>query len=285
MKLYICISTYKTRIYDLSKLFLPFREDVKYIVVHQIGINHVEKFNLDFLNRIDIEYYQLYNDGLSISRNFAIKKVPAGNVIWILDDDVEVLPNSFDQIFKSYKKYSDADFISFKIKSQKGEPKFKNYLNVAKKIKNINDYKGALPSSIEITFKSKLLHYDSILFDHRFGAGSFYIGGEENLFICEVLKKSLNVYFIPIFIVEHAYESTGKKFAMYSKERLRYLGAHYYIFRSLPSFIIFCISFFFKSRFVNKAGLSVVKCIFYSMHGFFYMVLTDILKFKRTRYS
>ncbi|RZS98476.1 glycosyltransferase family 2 protein [Cecembia calidifontis] len=285
MNLYVCISTYGDRIFNLANVILDPRKDVKYIVAHQIGNTSKKDYKLDFLNRSDVEYYQLQNKGVSKSRNFAIKKVPLGNIIWILDDDVKILSDAFDNIFQAYSHNKDADFISFKIKTLLGEPPFKNYLKSKKKIKSIDDYEGPKPSIIEMTFRSSSINKNRAYFDERFGAGSFLIGGEENLFIHGMIKKGFCLYFSPIYLVVHPFESTRNKYKTFSKERLRYLGAHYYIFLGFFSFIRLIVSPIKHRDEIKSKKSSIIKNIYFSMQGFLYLLVTDIIKMKYTRYK
>jgi len=73
--------------------------------------------------------------------------------------------------------------------------------------------------------KNTLQH--NIGFNTNFGLGSFFIVGEEFLFLMEALNKGLQGFFIPATIVVHESESTGKGFAnnkvIYARAALSYM--------------------------------------------------------------
>ena len=51
---------------------------------------------------------------------------------------------------------------------------------------------------------------NEIQFDQIFGLGSIYNGGEENIFLKDVLDMGLNIYYYPEPTVIHPYESYNK---------------------------------------------------------------------------
>jgi hypothetical protein len=64
-----------------------------------------------------------------------------------------------------------------------------------------------------------------IIFDERFGLGTWLAGGGENLFIYDAIIKGLKVSYFPSFIVQHPFESTIKSFPKYAQRRVRVTGA------------------------------------------------------------
>lgn len=219
MKLSVLISTIDTGINNVSKILLDTRNDVEYIISHQY---RDEKFLLipPELIRSDVIISQIPGKGLTISRNNAIR-LANGDICVIADDDVIYTNEYFDTIKEAYST-SNFDLICLKIYTGEGQPQYKNYPNERKRITSILEYS---PSSIEITFLKDPVIKKNILFDERFGMGSWLNGGGENLFVHDAIEKGLNVEFIPEYIVQHPFESTIKSFPIYAKRRVRVLGA------------------------------------------------------------
>ncbi|MFP5005331.1 hypothetical protein ACLFLN_06240 [Acinetobacter pittii] len=65
-------------------------------------------------------------------------------------------------------------------------------------------------SSVEIVFNKESILSKNIGFDERFGLGSFFKSGEENIFLSDCLKSGLNIYAVNQKLVFHPFESSGK---------------------------------------------------------------------------
>ena len=219
MILDILISTIDKGIEEVPSILLPARSDVRYIVSHQYTDEQYLPIPRELL-RDDVLVSQIPGKGLTKSRNNAIR-IATGDVCVIADDDVRYTNEYFDKIIDS-DRLGIYDIICFKINTGDGNPEYKNY--PLKQI-IINSLKDHVPSSIEITFKRKLIVENCIDFDERFGLGSWLNGGEENLFVYDAIKKGLKVGFIPEYIVEHPFESTIKSFPKYAQRRVRVTGA------------------------------------------------------------
>lgn len=219
MKLNILISTIDQGIEKVGDILLPSRKDVKYIVSHQY---RDEKFLVipKDLMRDDVFVSQIPGQGLTKSRNNAIR-LATGDICVIADDDVIYTNEYFDTILHIYEN-NTIDMACFKIFTGHGNPNYREYPATEIAISSIHTY---APSSIEITFRLKPIFKKEILFDERFGLGSWLAGGEENLFIVDAISAGLKVQFFPFFIVQHPYESTIKSFSKYAPRRVRVGGA------------------------------------------------------------
>jgi glycosyltransferase involved in cell wall biosynthesis len=220
MILNILISTIDDGIEKVNRVLLPFREDVKYIVSHQYRDEKHLSIPKDLM-REDVFVSQIPGSGLTKSRNNAIKKA-TGDICIIADDDVKYTNEYFDSIMNVYTSDKSIDVACFKIKTEEGRPEYKNYPDSKFKIDSITSYS---PSSIEITFRLDKVRTKDLKFDHRFGLGSPLEGGGENLFIHDCIQEGLNVYFIPLYIVDHPFESTIKSFSKYHTRRNKVSGA------------------------------------------------------------
>lgn len=223
MTLEILISTIDNGIDKISDILLPYRSDVKYLVSHQYQDEKFKYIPKELL-REDVLVSQIPGKGLTKSRNNAIK-LATGDICVIADDDVRYTNEYFDTILRTYsdKKY---DVVCFKISKALGPEELKeDYKYYPVESIRLNSLEDHLPSSIEITFKLNSVRDKEVFFDERFGLGSWLMGGEENLFIYDCIKKGLEVWFVPEYIVKHPHDCTITRLKKYHKRRVRLTGA------------------------------------------------------------
>ncbi|MGP2569368.1 glycosyltransferase [Ornithobacterium rhinotracheale] len=232
MTLQILISTLNDGIENVKNILLPERDDLSYLIIHQTT-NKSYDYSF-FEKRNDVKIIPSTERGLTKSRNLAIKNLTSDIGI-IADDDVNYTNEQIDNIKNSHLK-NEAEIILFKINC--GENlEYKKYSK--KRVAFTHKSKPHYVSSIEITFKRDKIK-NSLAFDERFGLGSIYPGGEEEIFIHDALMQKLTVLFIPIKIVQHPLESSGKNndlrvqidAALDSR-----INGYYSLFNSFKSFI------------------------------------------------
>lgn len=243
----ILISTYNDRIFQLPNIILDYREDVNYIISHQYTEKKYKAIPKELI-RNDIIISQIQGKGLTKSRNNAIKLANA-KIGLISDDDVKYTNEYFNMIIKKFSSDDSIDVALFKIKTPNGCPEYKDY---PKTPLHISTKPSFYVSSIEIAFKIETVKEKNISFDERFGAGQpLLVGGEESIFIFDCIKKGLNIWFFPEYIVEHPWESSIKSISLYDKKRVSINGAcdaringikaipkaFYYTFKFLPQLI------------------------------------------------
>jgi len=156
----------------------------------------------------NIRIYNYNEKGLSKSRNRGLENAN-GEICVIADDDIIYKESYCDILKKSFEKNLDADIITFQIETPDGNL-FKNY---SKKEFWHNKRTILKVSSIEIAFRRDSIIKNNIKFDERFGLGSKYITGEENIFLMDCLDKGLKIKYIPSPIVIHPYENSGRIFS------------------------------------------------------------------------
>ncbi|MCE7566322.1 glycosyltransferase [Aliivibrio fischeri] len=184
----------------------PIKDNVQYIIVHQV-VNGFQKRDIPLiLKRIDVKYVIDLGTGLTRSRNIALSNVST-KYSYILDDDVEIKIDTIDDILKAFKE-TKSDLIAFNVETFEGKP-FKKYSKVKVKI---NKILAARVSSIEIAFVTKSLLNKGIKFDEDFGLGGKYPSGEEYIFITDCLKAGLSVLSYPLTTVKHEAVSSGQDF-------------------------------------------------------------------------
>jgi glycosyltransferase involved in cell wall biosynthesis len=138
-----------------------------------------------------VKYLSTTERGLSNSRNKAIE-LASGDICLLCDDDEYLYKDYEDIILKAYAEMPDADLIAFKFLYPQ-----KTYSNSVKKIGFIN---ASTISSVELTFKRKIIIDSKVRFNTYFGSGSIYSAGEENMFLYDCLRKGLKIYYVPVEI-------------------------------------------------------------------------------------
>ena len=107
----------------------------------------------------DNNVYNYNEKGLSKSRNRAISHATE-DICLIADDDVKYIDNYEEIIKNAYKKYKDADIITFHIKSLNPERPIKKV-----KSNRINQITAMRIISSQISFKKQSLINNNIIFD------------------------------------------------------------------------------------------------------------------------
>lgn len=217
----ILISTIDERINQVNNVLLSPRDHVEYIISHQYT-DEIFKEIPPELKRRDVTVSQVKGKGLAKSRNNALK-LASGDIGLFADDDVNYRESYIDTVEKAFLSNPEIDIALFKIKTDPGEPEYKNYPDQQFGLEKVL----YAPSSVEIAFKIDSIRKSGIFFDERFGAGrELVINNEETIFIEDCLEKGLKVIFVPEYIVEHPYESTIKSVPKYDKKRTWVTGAY-----------------------------------------------------------
>lgn len=220
MHLNILISTYNNRINMVKDVILNYRDDVSYIVSHQYTD---EKYKIipQVLYRKDIFISQIEGKGVTKSRNNVIRLANA-DIGLFSDDDVTYTNDYFDTVLNSFRNNPNLDLALFKIKTPDGFPEYKKYPDAALRLRKLPFSVG----TIEIAIKIKKIKEFGVLFDERFGAGQpLLIGSDESIFVYDCIRKGLNCWFFPNYIVNHPFESTIKLIPKYDIRRTYVSGA------------------------------------------------------------
>lgn len=256
----VLISTYGDGIKRAINVPLPKRKDVRYIISHQ-SLDSIDNHVDDFIqSRDDVFYFKINSKGLSKNRNNAINK-SSSDYIYFCDDDVTLNDSVFDTIIKSFEKY-DADAISFKIETHGLKP-FKRYKNKAFKHNILSSLRV---SSIELVCKRSSIVKNNLFFDEDFGLGAKYIASEENIFVSDMIKSGLTIFFLPIYIVYHSEESSGKN---WSSSALVYSKGAFFR-RVFGDYISLVLIFIFALKKYNeyKNDISFLNFLRQSMLGY-----------------
>ncbi|PHM62373.1 glycosyltransferase [Xenorhabdus ishibashii] len=250
MRIEILISTLNDGLFDIK-----INEKYIYLIVHQITLHEkigvYEKYFLEKLKNNNVRYIQSNTIGLSKSRNIALKN-SVGDILWIMDDDVEILESTHDKIINSYRNTSYDILI---LNHTTAKNKTSSY--------NIKQYKHNIISSakihsIDISFRKKIK--EKILFDESFGLGTKLPSGEEYIFITDAIKANFSVYQTNIIASAHPNISSGVDFYSTKEKIIAKRKMLDRIFRKLS--LILTILFIFKKTILlikKKKLLSFIR--------------------------
>lgn len=158
----------------------------------------------------DAEAYSIYfvdSKGLSKSRNFAIEK-SSSIYGWFLDDDVEIDAVSLSRLLETVENQHSLAGLTFQFSDKVGRSR-KEYKLVEFQH---NLFSIMKVSSIEIVVNIDFVKQNKIKLDERFGLGSKYPSGEENIFLSDILKNHGVIKFIPKTVCYHPLETSSSSF-------------------------------------------------------------------------
>lgn len=261
----ILISTSNERIDYVEQILKPVQHNVNYIIGHQVYGIYKEKISTPKIVDIreDIKYFRSEERGISKNRNITIDNARA-DISVIADDDIKYFDNTFENIVKYHNLYPKASVIIFQIQTLDSNKPFKAY--PATKFW-LTKKDASFVNSIEITFKTQDIKNKGISFNENFGLGSKLTGGEENLFILDCINSGLNVLYIPIPIVIHPKETSGRnKKLFYSESGTRTRGANAYIhYRNF--YWIYMVYYLFKHYKNYRSNFSMKKSLELMLEG------------------
>jgi len=195
VKLTVLVSTMDDGIGPLCGKISNIPKDVDILICHQVTRDPHEYTALvqELEERqSNLKVVQRFEVGLARSRNWLLHQVSEG-VCLISDDDVEYAEGFFERIVEAYRKYPDADIITFQVQTPLGS----SYKRYEVQSRRHNLLSAGKVSSIEITFRADSVRRAKVEFDKRFGLGFTYPTGEEYVFLTDCIKAGLRAYYCP----------------------------------------------------------------------------------------
>ena len=222
------------------------------VIINQITKN-IGKVESDCVDNKQ-KFLSFYEKGLSKSRNKALSN-STKDICIISDDDMFYVDDYEKIILEAYNNHPDADIIAFIVDREN-----KKYKAKIKAEKRISWLKSMKLSSVQLTFKRNSIIENKIHFDERFGAGSIYPWGEENIFLFDCLRKGLKIYYVPIKIATlyDTDESTWDK--KNDEKHYNNQGAIYYRMSS-KFYWVLIIQFALRKRRIYAKDISTIKVI------------------------
>ena len=226
------------------------------VVGNQCGSNEIWEFDK---NGYRVKVISSSERGLSKNRNNELKEAWA-DICVIADDDMCFEPSYVDTLVDLYCKFENADLIIFNI----GEQKPIRY--ITKKVKKLNTLSCLRYSGARITFKRTSIIKKGILFDTRFGPGSEYLSGEDNLFLSQCIKSGLKAIAVPdqIAVLRDCRDSTW--YSGMNDEYFHNRGAFFFTFSKFL-YVMLIVRFAIKNRRAFKNEITVTKAIRLMLEG------------------
>ena len=206
-----------------------------------------------------IKWIDVNDRGLSKSRNLLLKNA-SGDICMIADDDLEYVDNYESLILNEFVKYPEVDLIAFQVEGIEG--KFKDYFPDVRMLNFVTSMKV---SSVEIAFRLDSIRSKGIFFNERFGSGSIYNSGEENIFLKDCLKSGLKILYVPIKIADlHMLDSSW--FRGYDRHFFISKGA---LFTELSRFwsILYIFQFAIRKKNLYSNEMNFVNALNFMMFG------------------
>src|SRR5699024_10582607 len=203
MNLDVLVST----MYDEKKIYKKMNIQGSAVIVNQADSENEE--NIKIKGNEALKFINSKDRGLSKSRNLAIKNSDA-EICLFTDNDVIFEDGYIDTILTAYEKYPDADIIAFTVESTSTDRSISSL-----KTGKVNRVMYMKVSSVQITFKRKIVEENDLYLNEKFGAGSDYFNsGEENIFLYQAIKKGLKMYYVDQKIAKVSFDDStwyGKK--------------------------------------------------------------------------
>lgn len=232
------------------------------IQTNAIIINQQDKdFNKIILEENDnkIEFYNMSERGVGLSRNNALMR--ASDDIVIMADDDEVFVDGYEEIINSaYQRYPDADMIVFDVRIHKNN----KTITKVKKTERVHFFNSLRYGTVTFTFKKETIIKNNIFFSQLFGGGAKFQSGEDSIFLTDVLRKGLKVYSVKQVIAD-VYNDDSSWFAGYNKDYLIHRGALFEALSKRYSFLLMLQFAIRKKKLFPE--LSIIETIKLMNHG------------------
>jgi glycosyltransferase involved in cell wall biosynthesis len=230
--------------------------DCSSIVVNQCSFDDITHF--EYLNN-RVTWINSSDRGLSKSRNVAISNSDSEFCL-LADDDLVYVESFYDKIIKQFDYFDDASILVFIVDGIERE--FKKYGKTSKRLNYLSILKV---SSVQIAFRRSAIIDNHIKFNDKFGSGSIFSMGEENIFLSDCLKNGLKAYFVPVKIADlHMLESSW--FKGFNRKYCFDQGASLTAFSKKFSLILI-LSFALRKRKLFKLNYSLLTVLKYMLLG------------------
>lgn len=208
MKISILLGTYGSRLKELDELFSSLDRQTyqNFEVIVGSQTNHEEIGEI--LKKHSFEYKHVIATGIgpSNSRNVTMD-LATGDIYTFGDDDGWYKDDTLEKIIGYFKKY-DPDVLSFK---HFDPVKKKSTLNYPKKaIMGLNKIQLLRQANLDLWYNAKTIDPHTHKFDERFGTGTKYNSGEENIYLIDAYNEGRKkMYYFPEIMAYHPYKEVN----------------------------------------------------------------------------
>lgn len=182
----------------------PEMEGVEYIVSWQLPDGDME-IPSPIASRKDFTVAKTTTRGLSRNRNLALSLATAPVAI-IGDDDVDYTSDGLLNAIRTMDMHPDAALIAMRYGTHCVEKVYPPY-----GFELSRPPKGYYVSSIEMVIRPEIINGAGLRFDERFGIGSIFMAGEEQLFVHSLLQAGFECRYAPFEICRHEGDTTSAR--------------------------------------------------------------------------
>lgn len=205
----VALSTLGEKIDSIEQLITDISQQThsnfELLIVAQTDDENKKSHLKDLLNNCALRNHQLIissSKGLLTSRNIALRNAK-GELIVLADDDCRFYPKSLETIVSTAALFAHSDILTFQ--AQNKDLNLKNSKN-AFSSGFIHNYRSIMSiCSIEtIIRKSSFANeLNTGLFDERYGLGTPFSTGGENIMLADALRNKKTITAHPYPIVQH----------------------------------------------------------------------------------
>lgn len=208
MKFSLLLGTYGSRLDDLKILFDSLQrqtyKDFELIVGSQTNFDEIN----EILKNYEFEYKHVFagGRGCAKSRN-ATMDLASGDIYTFTDDDCWYKDDSLEIVNSYFEKY-DPDVAIF----QHFDPvKKKSTIDYPKEeIMGISRLQTLKQATLDMWFNAKTIDPHTHKFDERFGIGTDYNSGEENIYIMDAYREGRRkMFYFPVITAYHPYKEVN----------------------------------------------------------------------------
>lgn len=181
----------------------PKLDGVEYIVSWQIPDEAEIETPPVLRHREDFKIYCWKDKGISVNRNHALQVADA-QIVLMTDDDIIYTSGQIRALMELWENNPELDVITTRYDS---DCNHKDY--PAMSFNLCHPPKGYSVTCFEISFRPASIKAKGIKFNEFFGFSTLFHGGEEVVFIHDIVKAGLSGKFFPITVGFHPGLTTG----------------------------------------------------------------------------
>lgn len=240
MKFSLLVGTYGSRLKELDRLFESLEnqtyKNFEVIVGSQTNYEEID----ELLKKYTFTYKHVFagGRGVSKSRN-ATMDYATGDIFTFSDDDSWYMDNTLEIVKKYFEKYNP-DIASFQHYDPEVNKSTANYPK--NEILGIKKLQTLKQMTLDLWFNANTIDTKTHRFDERFGIGTKYNSGEENIYLMDIYNEGhKKIYYFPVRITYHPYKKVNyiDEVSMFGKGPLfkRLFGS----FLGFFYFLAFCV--------------------------------------------
>lgn len=197
----VLVPTMGTREMELKRLIQSLEnqtyKDFEMIIVSQGNHDMVKQC----LENVSFKYKHIKSNtkGISIARNIGLKEIK-GDIFTLSDDDCWYVEDALEFAY-NYFNETEGDVLCCQYYDPEKEKYPKVYPTEA--IKDFSKRQVLKKAAIEIFINTKSVKDYTIGFDEKFGVGSGYNSGEENIYLMDLKKLGYKFDYYPKLIAYH----------------------------------------------------------------------------------